>query len=289
MPAIECKIMEFDLKTIQNEELVRALQCLQDVLTQTACGNRLSIVYSGGLDSRFLSFFASKCGLVVELLHASAAHVSQTESKEAVARAQAMGLNVRVVQPPLPTPQELAVAGRDRCYVCKRSIFSFLKKEATAPLCDGSNASDALVFRPGSRAIKELGVHTPLADAGLTKPMIRAAAALLGLPDPQQPAQPCLLTRFDYGDAPDARRLRLTQQVEDFLSELPELKAGFRLRWLGDQPLLHVASANRFSSKELGGIQTRLTERFSELGPIHIEVMDNLSGWFDRRRELSVS
>lgn len=132
-------------------------------------------------------------------------------------------------------------------------------------------------------------MHTPLADAGLTKPMIRAAAALLGLPDPQQPARPCLLTRFDYGDAPDARRLSLTQQVEDFLSELPELKAGFRLRWLGDQPLLHVASANGFSSEELRAIQTRLTERFSELGPIHIEVMDNLSGWFDRRRELSVS
>lgn len=268
---------------IQNEEIERALQRLRDALKNTAENNRLCIAYSGGLDSRFLAFFASKCGLKVELLHASAAHVSPSESQNAVDRAQAMGLTVRVVHPPLPSPEALAAAGRSRCYVCKRSIFSFLQKQAPAPLCDGSNASDALVFRPGSRAIKELGVHTPLADAGLTKPMIRAAAALLGLPDPQQPARPCLLTRFDYGDAPDARRLRLTQQVEDFLSELPELRAGFRLRWLGDQPLLHVASANRFSSKELGGIQTRLTESFPELGSVHIEVMDNLSGWFDRR------
>ena len=173
---------------IQNEEIERALQRLRDVLKNTAENNRLCIAYSGGLDSRFLAFFASRCGLEVELLHASAAHVSLTESQDAVDRAQAMGLTVRVVHPPLPSPEALAAAGRNRCYVCKRSIFSFLQKQAPAPLCDGSNASDALVFRPGSRAIKELGVHTPLADAGLTKPMIRAAAALLGLPDPQQPA-----------------------------------------------------------------------------------------------------
>ena len=274
---------------IQNEEIERALQRLRDVLKNTAENNRLCIAYSGGLDSRFLAFFASKFGLEVELLHASAALVSPTESQNAVDRAQAMGLTVRVVHPPLPAPEALAAAGRNRCYVCKRSIFSFLQKQSPAPLCDGSNASDALVFRPGSRAIKELGVHTPLADAGLTKPMIRAAAARLGLPDPQQPARPCLLTRFDYGDAPDARRLRLTQQVEDFLSELPELKAGFRLRWLGDQPLLHIASANRFSSEELGGIQTRLTESFPELGSVHIEVMDNLSGWFDRRLKAAIN
>ena len=113
------------------------------------------------------------------------------------------------------------------------------------------------------------------------------AAVRLGLPDPQQPARPCLLTRFDYGDAPDARRLRLTQQVEDFLSELPELKAGFRLRWLGEKPLLHVASANGSSSEDLQSIQTRLAERFPELNSVHIEVMDNLSGWFDRRREVA--
>lgn len=275
---------------IQNEEIEGTLQRLRDVLKNTAENNRLCIAYSGGLDSRFLAFFASKCGLEVELLHASAAHVSPSESQNAVDRAQAMGLTVRVVHPPLPSPEALAAVGRNRCYVCKRSIFSFLQKQAPAPLCDGSNASDALVFRPGSRAIKELGVHTPLADAGLTKPMIRAAAALLGLPDPQQPAQPCLLTRFDYGDAPDARRLRLTQQVEDFLSELSELselKAGFRLRWLGEKPLLHVASANGSSSEDLQSIQTRLAERFPELNSVHIEVMDNLSGWFDRRREVA--
>ena len=80
---------------IQNEEIERALQRLRDVLKNTAENNRLCIAYSGGLDSRFLAFFASKCELEVELLHASAAHVSPSESQNAVDRAQAMGLTVR--------------------------------------------------------------------------------------------------------------------------------------------------------------------------------------------------
>ena len=73
---------------IQNEEIERALQRLRDVLKNTAENNRLCIAYSGGLDSRFLAFFASKCGLKVELLHASAAHVSPSESQNAVDRGQ---------------------------------------------------------------------------------------------------------------------------------------------------------------------------------------------------------
>ena len=90
---------------IQNEEIERALQRLRDVIKNTAENNRLCIAYSGGLDSRFLAFFASKCGLKVELLHASAAHVSPSESQNAVDRALAMGLTVRVVHPPLPSPE----------------------------------------------------------------------------------------------------------------------------------------------------------------------------------------
>lgn len=266
-----------------DQNLEAKLLGLRDVLSRTANHGRLSIAYSGGLDSRFLAFFAARNGFDVELLHASAAHVSQAETSDAVRRAQDMGLTVRVVYPQLPSPQQLAQAGRDRCYVCKRAIFTALLAEAAAPLCDGSNASDTLVFRPGSRAIRELGVHTPLADAGLTKPQIRTAATKLGLADPQQPARPCLLTRFDYGDAPDEKRLQLTQQAEEFLSGLPQLSAGFRVRWLGQRPLLHVSAANALTDKDLSSICEQLTEKIPELRGVQAEVMENLSGWFDRK------
>lgn len=272
------------LKADKNDQnLETKLLCLREILSRTTDQGGLSIAYSGGLDSRFLAFFAARNGFDVELLHASAAHVSQAETSDAVRRAQDMGLTVRVVYPQLPSPQQLAQAGRDRCYVCKRAIFTALLAEAVAPLCDGSNASDTLVFRPGSRAIRELGVHTPLTDAGLTKPQIRTAATKLGLADPQQPARPCLLTRFDYGDAPDEKRLQLTQQAEEFLSGLPQLSAGFRVRWLGQRPLLHVSAASRLTDKELGSICEQLTERMPALCGLKAEVMENLSGWFDRK------
>ena len=89
---------------IQNEKIERALQRLRDVIKNTAENNRLCIAYSGGLDSRFLAFFASKCGLKVELLHASAAHVSPSESQNAVDRALAEG----VVTEDLAAPGEKA-------------------------------------------------------------------------------------------------------------------------------------------------------------------------------------
>ena len=268
---------------VELDDIDKALERLQFRLQVLACENRLSIAYSGGLDSRFLAFYAVRCGFEVELLHACAAHVSVTETQQALRKALEIGLPVRLVKPRLPSPQELAQAGRQRCYVCKRAIFSELQHQACAPLCDGSNASDARVFRPGSRAIKELGVHTPLADAGLEKSMIRTAAARLGLSDPQQPARPCLMTRFDYGDAPDERRLLLTQKAEDFLEAMPELAAGFRLRWLGEKALLHVSADNALTMQELQAIAARLGEHLPALKGISVEVMNDLSGWFDRR------
>lgn len=274
---------QFQLKEAKIDNLDKALERLKDRLHALASGNRISIAYSGGLDSRFLAFYASYCGLDVELLHARAEHVSKTETAQALRRAQELGLQVRIVTARLPSPQELAGAGRERCYVCKRAIFSDLMREAAAPLCDGSNASDEHVFRPGSRAIRELGVHTPLADAGLEKSMIRAAAARLGLSDPQQPARPCLMTRFDYGDAPDQARLILTQQAEDFLETLPELAAGFRLRWLGAQPMLHISAQNALMPENIQDIGNRLIQCLPQLSGVKIEQLDDLSGWFDRK------
>ena len=267
------------------DALQQALIKLKAVLLSHASGRIIRIAYSGGLDSRFLAFFAASCGLQVELLHASGGQISVRESEDALARAREIGLTVRVVPVRLPSPQVLAEAGRQRCYVCKHALFSELKKQAAEALCDGGNASDALAFRPGERAVRELGVHSPLAEAGLTKPMIREAASRLGLPDPGQAARPCLMTRFDYGDAPDERRLKLTAQAEDFLSGLQELKRGFRLRWLGRQPLLHVSAANALSSDDLEAIRGRLVEYLPELKDVRTQVLESLSGWFDRRRK----
>lgn len=264
-----------------SEALGRLAACLSAIAGQGPVRG-VSVAYSGGIDSRFLAFFAAQRGLTVELLHAAGGHVSKEETAEAQERAEAMNLTVRLVSAALPSPQALAKAGRERCYVCKRSIYSALKKTASYPLCDGGNADDMHVFRPGSRAVAELGVHTPLAQAGMTKAMIRAAASQMGLSDPQQPARPCLLTRFDYGDTPDAGRLLLTEEAENFLQAQPELKAGFRLRWVEGTPELHASAQNALTGEALEAVRERLAARFASLSNVRVRVLERLSGWFDR-------
>ena len=90
----------------------------------------------------------------------------------------------------------MASGDRRRCYACKRNLFSLLKARTDLPLCDGTNASDAGQYRPGIRAVEELGILSPLASAGLTKADIHRCAALTGMEDPEQKARPCLLTRL---------------------------------------------------------------------------------------------
>lgn len=258
---------------------------------------RITVAYSGGLDSRFLSFCAAKKGYGVRLLHVAGAHIAPEETAEAVALAQAMNLSAEVVRLPLASPQELARAGRQRCYVCKKAIFSQLKAMAEGGrLCDGTNASDLDVFRPGSRAVTELGVFSPLAEAGFTKPMIRQWAARLGLPLPEQSARPCLLTRFPYGVEPGARELSTVGEVEQWLADSP-LGHGlaFRLRYPdGLHPVLHVAREGLYRREEAFGkneasllaeIRTALVGHFGRrLAGLEVAAMDVLSGYYDREQ-----
>ena len=86
---------------------------------------------------------------------------------------------------------------RDACAVCKRHIFTELLRIAgDAQLCDGTNHSDLAVYRPGRKALEELGIRSPLAEADISKDEIRSLGAALGFRNPGQMARPCLLTRF---------------------------------------------------------------------------------------------
>lgn len=181
----------------------------------------LAIAFSGGLDSRFLSHAASLLAMPIRLLHIRGPHVPQRESEEALAWAEKRGLAVTVrFLNPLDVP-EVRANGRERCYHCKHYLFTMLRDFADAPdsdreglLCDGSNASDLMAYRPGLRALSELGVHSPLAAAGLRKEDIRLLAAATGLDRPQQSARPCLLTRFAYDLNPTPEALTALQAAE---------------------------------------------------------------------------
>lgn len=111
-----------------------------------------------------------------------------------------------------------------RCYICKRHRLLLIKERALQggyrEVLDGSNADDAAMYRPGRKALEELGVRSPLHDAGLTKAEIRAAARKLRLPNWDAPSRPCLATRIPYGMEIRPELLHRVDAAEEELERL---------------------------------------------------------------------
>lgn len=109
----------------------------------------------------------------------------------------------------------------NRCYFCKKELFTKLKRIAKDNglnfVIDASNASDEFDFRPGSIAKKELGIRSPLQEAGMTKGQIRILSKRLKLTTWDKPAQACLASRIPYGIKISARLLRKINLAESFL------------------------------------------------------------------------
>lgn len=112
----------------------------------------------------------------------------------------------------------------DRCYHCKKEILSRLwevaRQEGVESVLEGSNASDAEDYRPGERAVAELGVRSPLREAGLTKEEIRRLSREEGLPTWDKPAMACLATRFPYGTILTRAALEQVAEAERYLRSL---------------------------------------------------------------------
>ncbi|MFO7300781.1 MAG: ATP-dependent sacrificial sulfur transferase LarE [Acidobacteriota bacterium] len=189
----------------------------------------LLVAYSGGVDSAYLAWAASR------VLGPRALAVT-ADSPSYPARHRAMALEVvsrfglrhefiRTAE--LDRPAYRANAP-DRCYHCKQELYAQLARLAVdrgiAAVADGSNADDRGDYRPGRRAARELGVISPLDEAGLTKADIRALSREAGLPTWDEPASACLSSRIPYHSEVTAEKLRAIEQAEDAIRAL-----GFRV------------------------------------------------------------
>lgn len=265
------------------------IERLKDALLKAAPEHRVSIAFSGGLDSRFLSFFAQRLDFEIELLHVHGPHVSEQETLEARAWADSHGFKLRIVElNPLQSP-EVSRNCRQRCYFCKRMLFSELLRIASFPLCDGTNHSDLGKYRPGLRALRELNINSPLAMAQISKPEIRELGRALGFDNPDQAARPCILTRLPYETAVSADDLKNIAETEKKIFEAFTLSSNpqmtFRLRKVGGSSYeLHVQAQEyeRLSSDERSLLARLVNERQDYFGPVPIVPMDKLSGFFDR-------
>ena len=135
---------------------------------------------------------------------------------------------------------------KNRCYLCKKSLFSglldFARAHDAAVVMEGTNQDDLKQYRPGIQAVKELGVKSPLMEAGFTKAEIRAYAKELGISVAERPSSPCLATRLPYGTEIDMALLKRIGEGEEALRNLG-LK-NVRIRVHGEIARLEVDSTS---------------------------------------------
>ena len=228
----------------------------------------LVVAFSGGVDSSYLLKVAHDVlGDRVLAVTARSSTYPEREYREATAFCERFGIPHRTV-----VSEELEVEGfadnpPDRCYLCKRELFTKLAavaKEAGATrVAEGSNADDVSDYRPGLRAVAELDVLSPLRTAGLTKAEIRALSKEHGLPTWDKPAYACLSSRFPYGERITPEKLRQVDGAEQYL-----LDRGFRqirVRHHGDVARIELGPDEivRFVTEGHGA---PVLARFRELG-----------------------
>lgn len=185
----------------------------------------LAIAFSGGVDSTYLLHEAVKAGKEkVTALIMKTPSVPEKELDEAMTFCKSRGISFFVLPADPFSAEGFRENGRDRCYICKHFLFSALlekaKEEGISFVADGTNADDREEFRPGLRALKELDIRSPLAEAGLTKKEIRELSEKEGLPTWNKPSFSCLATRFPYGEELTVEKLRRTEAAENLLAEL---------------------------------------------------------------------
>jgi uncharacterized protein len=207
----------------------------------------LVVAFSGGTDSTFLLKAAKEAlGDRVAAFTMAAPYHLQWEIREAAGLAEGMGVR-QILRRQETIAPEIRSNPPDRCYLCKKSLFTeiarFAGEEGFERVADGTNADDTADYRPGMKALKELGIRSPLLETGFTKEDIRALSRQIGLPTWDKPAYACLLSRIPYGQEITEADLRKIEQAEVYL-----LSLGFktiRVRLHGDAARIEVPPEER--------------------------------------------
>lgn len=200
---------------------------LKDILKEVTKEN-VMLAFSGGVDSslllKLLCQAAKETGRqVVAVTMATELHPAQ-DAEIARQVAEESGAVHKVI-----CVDELSHAGiqynpENRCYLCKKYLFSELLRAADkagiSTVLEGTNADDLKVYRPGIQAVKELGIQSPLAEAGMTKEDIRKLASEYGISVADRPASPCLATRFPYGTKLSRENMQMADKAEKYIRDL---------------------------------------------------------------------
>lgn len=248
-----------------NQSLVRKYERLKNELK--AAGSVL-VAFSGGVDSSLLLRVAADV-LKDQVLAVTVDTplFSRQEMRAAQKLAKSLQVNLMIVKANSLELPAVAKNSNQRCYYCKLFLFSGLKQIAKNKglnqIVEGSNLDDTKDFRPGEKAIKELGIRSPLVEAGFRKKDIRQLAKYLGLPNWNKPEAACLASRIPYGQPLDRKLLSKIERGERALISL-----GFsqvRLRHHGEIARIEI-NLEDFSRWLKPEIRTRAVSSLKKLG-----------------------
>ena len=267
-------------------------QALNALRSRLASYPAVVVAYSGGVDSALVAAVAAeqlgeRALAVTGVSPALAPHLRE----EARQQARWMGIQQREISTTELSDPAYSSNPAERCYACKRELHGQLAAlleqlpHTAAQVLDGVNQDDLADHRPGIRAARERGVSSPLAELGIDKQAVRQISRALGFPWWDKPAQPCLASRFPYGEPISAARLERVAAAEAWLRQ-----RGFtelRVRSHGEAARIELPGdqlTNLLSDLQNSALRGELVEAFQELGfsAVSLDLEGLVSGKLNR-------
>lgn len=185
---------------------------------------RIALAFSGGVDSAYLLYAAKACGCDVRAYYGKSAFQPAFELRDAVRLCERLGVEMSVVDIDILSVPQVAENPANRCYFCKRALFSGMMAVAKADgygiMIDGTNASDDASDRPGMKALAELKVMSPLRECGITKQALREYSRRANLFTWNKQAYACLATRVPTRTKITPELLEKVESAEEALFRL---------------------------------------------------------------------